>query len=171
MNPASLVDSSQDLTRLETGNETSFNEPFDLPSTIEEATQMYRREAERRNLNFTLDLMTCPTTIVGDAKKIRTVVQNMTANARELYALSSSLPNLTTRLAQSSTRLRVELLSDAQKWTNRKALGIQARWLWRLMWWTVGEELRHRFLTPFSANSNRWNPMNRRSHLERVSVR
>ena len=32
----------QDLTRLETGNETSFNEPFDLPATISEAVQLYR---------------------------------------------------------------------------------------------------------------------------------
>jgi len=46
---------------------------------------MYRREAGRRKLSFTLDLTTCPTTIIGDAKKIRTVVQNMTANAREFY--------------------------------------------------------------------------------------
>ncbi|KAF8158228.1 hypothetical protein B0H34DRAFT_446175 [Crassisporium funariophilum] len=70
-----------DLTRLESGNETSFNEPFDLHFTIEEATHLYKKEAERRNIKFTLDLAESPTIVVGDAKKIRTVVQNLTANS------------------------------------------------------------------------------------------
>ena len=35
----------QDLTRLESGNETSFNEPFDLHEAITEAVQLYRYES------------------------------------------------------------------------------------------------------------------------------
>jgi signal transduction histidine kinase len=74
--------SLQDLTRLESGNETSFNEPFDLHFAIEEATHLYRKEAERRDVKFVLELQESPRTVVGDAKKIRTVVQNLTANSR-----------------------------------------------------------------------------------------
>ncbi|KAF7322650.1 ATP-binding cassette transporter [Mycena chlorophos] len=70
-----------DLTRLESGNETSFNEPFDLQYAIEDATHLYRKEAQRRNLDFRLDLDQTPKTVVGDSKKIRTVVQNLTANS------------------------------------------------------------------------------------------
>ncbi|TFK40714.1 hypothetical protein BDQ12DRAFT_697388 [Crucibulum laeve] len=70
-----------DLTRLESGNETSFNEPFDLHFAIEDATLLYRKEAERRDIKFNLELNDSPITVVGDAKKIRTVVQNLTANA------------------------------------------------------------------------------------------
>ncbi|KAJ7070009.1 hypothetical protein C8F01DRAFT_1114955 [Mycena amicta] len=70
-----------DLTRLESGNETSFNEPFDLQFTIEDATHLYRKEAQRRNIDFKLDLDQSPKKVVGDAKKIRTVVQNLTANS------------------------------------------------------------------------------------------
>ncbi|KAF8895314.1 hypothetical protein BD779DRAFT_1498791 [Infundibulicybe gibba] len=70
-----------DLTRLESGNETSFNEPFDLRHAIENATQVYRNEAERRNITFQLDLLGSPRTVIGDARKVRTVVQNLTANA------------------------------------------------------------------------------------------
>lgn len=40
-----------------------------------------RNEATRRNLKFDLDLATSPKMVVGDAKKIRTVVANLTANA------------------------------------------------------------------------------------------
>lgn len=70
-----------DLTRLESGNETSFNEPFSLSAAIEDATQVYRNEAERRDISFTIDVSQCPQVVVGDSKKITTVVQNLTANA------------------------------------------------------------------------------------------
>ncbi|KAI0930755.1 hypothetical protein AcV7_004852 [Taiwanofungus camphoratus] len=70
-----------DLTRLETGNETSFNESFDLSKAIEEATLLYRNEASRRRLGFKLELSRCPRMVVGDSRKIRTVVANLTANA------------------------------------------------------------------------------------------
>ncbi|KAJ7714204.1 hypothetical protein B0H16DRAFT_1808320 [Mycena metata] len=70
-----------DLTRLESGNETSFNEPFDLQDAIEDATHLYRKEAQRRSIEFKMHLEQSPKTVVGDSKKIRTVVQNLTANA------------------------------------------------------------------------------------------
>ncbi|KAI8971142.1 hypothetical protein BD414DRAFT_426633 [Trametes punicea] len=70
-----------DLTRLESGNETSFNEPFDLHQAIEDATQLYRNEARRRGLEFILSLHDCPRKVIGDSRKIRTVVANLTANA------------------------------------------------------------------------------------------
>lgn len=70
-----------DLTRLESGNETSFNEPFDLCQAIEDATQLYRNEASRRGLAFELDLKNSPRQVVGDSRKVRTVVANLTANA------------------------------------------------------------------------------------------
>ncbi|ELU37660.1 phytochrome-like protein [Rhizoctonia solani AG-1 IA] len=70
-----------DLTRHETGNETSFNEPFDLPGTIEDAVTLYRIEAMRRRIGFIVDTSDCPQMVTGDSKKIRTVVSNLTANA------------------------------------------------------------------------------------------
>ena len=70
-----------DLTRLESGQETSFNEPFDLQTTITEAAKMYQNEAVRRGLEFVVDITTSPKMVWGDSKKIRTVVANLTANA------------------------------------------------------------------------------------------
>ncbi|KAH9922613.1 uncharacterized protein B0H18DRAFT_1017063 [Fomitopsis serialis] len=72
---------SQDLTRLESGNETSFNEVFDLHRAIEDAIIIYKNEAARRGLIFSVDLSNSPTLVVGDYRKIRTVVANLTANA------------------------------------------------------------------------------------------
>ncbi|KAF9011494.1 hypothetical protein BDZ89DRAFT_1225510 [Hymenopellis radicata] len=79
-----------DLTRLESGQETSFNEPFNLPYAIQEAVNSYRHEAERRSLEFILDVSSSPTQVVGDAKKIQTVVQNLTANALK-YTTNGSI--------------------------------------------------------------------------------
>ncbi|KAJ7081401.1 hypothetical protein B0H15DRAFT_913009 [Mycena belliarum] len=79
-----------DLTRLESGNETSFNEPFDLPDAIEDATHLYRKEAQRRKIAFKMELAQSPKIVVGDAKKIRTVVQNLTANALK-YTTSGTI--------------------------------------------------------------------------------
>ncbi|EPQ54663.1 hypothetical protein GLOTRDRAFT_116494 [Gloeophyllum trabeum ATCC 11539] len=72
-----------DLTRLESGNETSFSEPFNIRAAIEEAVQLYRNEASRRNIDFILeiDLSEHQTMVVGDAKKIKSAVANLTANA------------------------------------------------------------------------------------------
>ncbi|EGO23709.1 Fph type histidine kinase [Serpula lacrymans var. lacrymans S7.9] len=70
-----------DLTRLESGHETSFNEPFNLQAAIEEATRIYSHEAARRNIDFKLEAEGGPKQVVGDAKKIKTVVANLTANA------------------------------------------------------------------------------------------
>ncbi|KAF5380673.1 hypothetical protein D9757_007064 [Collybiopsis confluens] len=80
---------SKDLTRLESGNDFSINEPFDLANNIQDAISIYRNEALRRNLEFEVDIDQCPSIVIGDAKKIRTVVQNLTANASAESALLS----------------------------------------------------------------------------------
>jgi signal transduction histidine kinase len=73
----------QDLTRVESGHETTFNEPFDLPSVIMEATNLYKHEAQRKGLDFEVDLAGDPRMVVGDSSKVRTLVANLTANARK----------------------------------------------------------------------------------------
>jgi signal transduction histidine kinase len=75
-----------DLTRIESGNETAFNDPFDLRLCIQDATRVYASEARRRNLQFEVDLDGAPDCMVlGDLRKIRTVVANLVANAGERY--------------------------------------------------------------------------------------
>ncbi len=71
-----------DLTRIESGNETAFNDPFDLRSCIQDATRVYASEAKRRGLQFEVELHNAPDCMVlGDLRKIRTVVANLVANA------------------------------------------------------------------------------------------
>lgn len=55
-----------------------------MRAAIQEASYSYRNEAGRRNIEFKLDISRCPSIVVGDSKKIRTVVQNLAANACKL---------------------------------------------------------------------------------------
>jgi signal transduction histidine kinase len=81
-----------DLTRIESGNETAFNEPFDIRQCITDATRIYESEAKRRNLEFVVDLSAAPECLVlGDDKKIRTVVANLVANAGKCRYLFPSI--------------------------------------------------------------------------------
>lgn len=76
------------MTRAESGHQTTFHEPFDLPSVIIEATDLYKHEAKRNGLDFELNLAGDPRMIIGDSSKVRTVVANLTANARKRPFLS-----------------------------------------------------------------------------------
>jgi signal transduction histidine kinase len=60
-----------------------FNEPFDLSTAVMEATDLYKHEAHRKSLRFEVDLAGDLRMVVGDSSKVRTVVANLTANARK----------------------------------------------------------------------------------------
>lgn len=71
-----------DLTRIETGNETAFNEPFDMRKCVQAAARIYASEAKRRDLEYVVDVDKAPDCLLlGDNKKIKTVVANLIANA------------------------------------------------------------------------------------------
>lgn len=50
---------------------------------MKDAAYLYSKEAERRGIAFAVDVSECPTFVIGDAKKVKTVIQNLTANACE----------------------------------------------------------------------------------------
>ena len=71
-----------DLTRIETGNETAFNDPFDIRQSIHDAVRLYETEAGRRKLDFRVKVAPdLPHYLIGDSRKIKTVISNLCANA------------------------------------------------------------------------------------------
>jgi signal transduction histidine kinase len=71
-----------DLTRIETGNETAFNDPFDLRKSIADAVRLYETESHRRGLEFKVTVAPdLPSSVIGDSRKIKTVISNLVANA------------------------------------------------------------------------------------------
>lgn len=71
-----------DLTRIETGNETAFHDPFDIRKSIADAIRLYQTEAARRDLEFRVNMAEdLPQHVLGDSRKVKTVVSNLVANA------------------------------------------------------------------------------------------
>ncbi|BEJ13265.1 hypothetical protein CspHIS471_0304390 [Cutaneotrichosporon sp. HIS471] len=71
-----------DLTRIETGNETAFNDPFDIKQTIGNTVRLYQTETQRRGIQFVVTMADdLPQMVIGDSRKIKTVVSNLVANA------------------------------------------------------------------------------------------
>lgn len=71
-----------DLTRIETGNETAFNDPFDMRQSIADAVRLYQTESTRRGLDFRVNTdPNLPQNVVGDLRKIKTVISNLVANS------------------------------------------------------------------------------------------
>ncbi|KAM0747420.1 hypothetical protein T439DRAFT_329151 [Meredithblackwellia eburnea MCA 4105] len=78
-----VINDLLDLTRTERGQDLFLQDPFDLATTIQEAIQIHKVEAERQGL--TLDVVENPTgtpsVLLGDRAKIRQVISNVVANA------------------------------------------------------------------------------------------
>ncbi|WWC85641.1 uncharacterized protein L201_000507 [Kwoniella dendrophila CBS 6074] len=71
-----------DLTRIETGNETAFNDPFDIRQSISDAIRLYQTESSRRGLDFrVITSENLPKYVIGDSRKIKTVISNLVANS------------------------------------------------------------------------------------------
>ncbi|WRT63488.1 uncharacterized protein IL334_000393 [Kwoniella shivajii] len=71
-----------DLTRIETGNETAFNDPFDIRQSISDAIRVYQTESSRRGLDFRVIMSDhLPQHVIGDSRKIKTVISNLVANS------------------------------------------------------------------------------------------
>ncbi|KAJ9112574.1 hypothetical protein QFC19_000591 [Naganishia cerealis] len=121
-----------DLTRIESGNETAFNDPFDVRQCIKDATRIYESEAKRRNLDFTVDLSAAPECLVlGDHKKVRTVVANLVANAVKYTSQGKIRIDCRTRTESESGRsaplaenmVDVEITADTEP-TQPTGLGL-----------------------------------------------
>ncbi|KAK8845299.1 hypothetical protein IAR55_006012 [Kwoniella newhampshirensis] len=71
-----------DLTRIETGNEQSFNDPFDIRQSISDAVRLYQTESTRRGLDFRVNMAdNLPQYVIGDSRKVKTVISNLVANS------------------------------------------------------------------------------------------
>ncbi|WP_344693922.1 ATP-binding protein [Sphingomonas cynarae] len=81
-----LVDDILDVAKMETGNLSVEQAPFDLRDTIREASRMWEAQAAAKGLTFAVDLDACPTRILGDAARVRQVVFNLLANGLKFTA-------------------------------------------------------------------------------------
>ncbi|PLW10463.1 hypothetical protein PCANC_23159 [Puccinia coronata f. sp. avenae] len=78
-----VINDLLDLTKAEQGGDLFSRDPFDLPSTLEEAVSIHQREAERKGLVFEMveGPDGAPATLQGDRARLRQVVSNLVGNA------------------------------------------------------------------------------------------
>ncbi len=70
----SLKSKIKDLTRIEAGKMLFRKEPFDIFKTVHDAVEMFKVDAARKNLEFTLDMNhQIPPIVIGDSGKLRQV--------------------------------------------------------------------------------------------------
>ena len=76
-----LVDDILDVAKMETGNLTIEDAPFDLAATITESTRLWDDQVAAKGVAFVRDLGECPRMIRGDAARVRQIVFNLLSNA------------------------------------------------------------------------------------------
>jgi signal transduction histidine kinase/tetratricopeptide (TPR) repeat protein len=76
-----LVDDILDVAKMETGNLTIEQAPFDLRATLTDLSRMWQEQAQAKGIAFSLDLADCPQWIAGDAARLRQVAFNLLSNA------------------------------------------------------------------------------------------
>ena len=77
-----VINDLLDLTKTEEGGELVKDELFDLKSTLVEATDMFKGDARRKGIEYeVLDLPGLPQAVIGDQRRVRQAISNITANA------------------------------------------------------------------------------------------
>ena len=77
-----VINDLLDLTKTEEGGELVKDEVFDLSGTLYEATDMFKGDARRKNISYQVtDHPDLPRQVIGDQRKIRQAISNVTANA------------------------------------------------------------------------------------------
>ena len=77
-----VINDLLDLTKTEEGGELVKDEAFDLKATLIEATDMFRGDAKRKGISYDVsDLPGLPRSVMGDQRRVRQAISNITANA------------------------------------------------------------------------------------------
>jgi light-regulated signal transduction histidine kinase (bacteriophytochrome) len=77
-----VINDLLDLTKTEEGGPLIKGESFDLKDTVREATDMFRNDAKRKNIGYeVLEHPGLPNHCIGDQRRVRQAISNITANA------------------------------------------------------------------------------------------
>ena len=77
-----VINDLLDLTQTEEGQDLIKEEIFDLPATVREATGSFMGDAKRKQIQYdTVEHPGVPQFVVGDQRRVRQAISNVTANA------------------------------------------------------------------------------------------
>ncbi len=81
-----LVDDILDVAKMETGNLSIEQVPFELSRTIADACRLWEDQARSKGLAFDVALADCPRVVIGDSARLRQIVFNLLSNAVKFTA-------------------------------------------------------------------------------------
>jgi light-regulated signal transduction histidine kinase (bacteriophytochrome) len=77
-----VINDLLDLTKTEEGASLTKEEPFSLSATLKDATEQFAGDARRKKLSYdVVEHPGLPATVIGDQRKVRQAISNVTANA------------------------------------------------------------------------------------------
>jgi light-regulated signal transduction histidine kinase (bacteriophytochrome) len=119
-----VINDLLDLTKTEEGGSLIKGESFNLQATIKEATDMFRGDAKRKNIEYeVIEQPGLPMHCIGDQRRVRQAISNITANA--IQHTTQGSVKVETYLAAQPSRDRVEVevaVSDTGAGINPKRL-------------------------------------------------
>lgn len=92
-----LVDDILDVAKMETGNLTIESAPFDLTAVLGDAAMFWEEQARAKGLSFAARLGDAPLPTVGDAARVRQIVDNLLSNAIKFTETGGVALTATTR--------------------------------------------------------------------------
>ncbi|WP_242146606.1 ATP-binding protein [Sphingomonas sp. BAUL-RG-20F-R05-02] len=104
-----LVDDILDVAKMETGNLSLEQAPFDLAAMLQEVSQMWQEQTRAKGLVFALDLNTSPRCIEGDVTRLRQIVFNLLSNAIKFTERGTIRLAVTTATAVDGERVRIAI--------------------------------------------------------------
>jgi len=105
MTMRALVDDLLDVAKIENGRLTLEQVPFDLATTVRDASRLFEGQAAAKALGFTVELSECPAAVLGDPARIRQIVFNLLSNALKFTA--SGQVTLSARRTADGVSIRV----------------------------------------------------------------
>ena len=77
-----VINDLLDLTKAEEGKDLVKGEVFDLPATVREATDIFKGDAKRKDIEYKVtENPGVPQFVIGDQRRVRQAISNVTANA------------------------------------------------------------------------------------------
>jgi light-regulated signal transduction histidine kinase (bacteriophytochrome) len=118
-----VINDLLDLTKTEEGGDLIKGEVFDVKATLQEATDPYTNDAKRKGIAYeVIEHPGLPNKVLGDQRKVRQAITNLTANAIK-YTSQGSVKVEMYVSNRDKTRVEVEVaVEDTGAGMNPKAL-------------------------------------------------
>ncbi|MDF0488702.1 ATP-binding protein [Sphingomonas sp. H39-1-10] len=107
-----LVDDILDVAKIETGNLSIEQAPFDLKEMLRDVCRLWQAQARDKGLSFALNLDNAPRGIEGDAARLRQIVFNLLSNAIKFTDAGTIRLTVATVAQDAGERVRIAVADN-----------------------------------------------------------